>query len=300
MKSWLPSRRTAPGFGRAARALLALLLISGCQAGPHAALDAAQPGTAPVRNIDNFNEALRCMDRMFEAQGKRDVYITTAGIPDATGLISAGTKEMFISAVSLMSARSGAFRFVDYDVTQTDVQILHELVGLSPDFVAPRYYVRGAITQLDSGVLSSSVGGSISVPGLDLAASHDQIVSVVSIDLNVGQLITRQIMPGISATNAIAVVQTNKGADVGGILGKAGLSFSVSLDRSEGFHQAVRTLVDLSTIEVLGKLTHVPYWECLQIESTNPTFRTEAREWFDMMPDSERDSFARTAMIRTG
>lgn len=300
MNRWPPYRRTTHGCGRAGGALIALLLISGCQLGPHAALDAAQPGTAPVRNIDNFNEALRCMDRMFEAQGKRDIYITTAGIPDATGLIAAGTKEMFISAVSLMSARSNAFRFVDYDVTQTDVQILSELVGLHEDFVAPSYYVRGAITQLDSGVLSSSVGGSISLPGVDIAASHDQIVSVVSMDLNVGRLVSRQIIPGISASNAIAVVQTSKGADVGGILGKAGLSFSVSLDRSEGFHQAVRTLVDLSTIEVLGKLTHVPYWECLQIESTNPTFRTEAREWFDLMPDSERDNFARTALIRAG
>ena len=90
-----------------------------------------------MRNIGNFNEALRCMDGMFVAQGKRDVYITTAGIPDATGLISAGTKEMFITAVSRMSASSGAFRFVDYDPTQIDVQMLYEMVGLNQDFVAP-------------------------------------------------------------------------------------------------------------------------------------------------------------------
>ena len=83
-----------------------------------------------MRNIGNFNEALRCMDDLFLAQGKRDIYITTAGIPDATGLIATGTKEMFISAVSRMSAKSGAFRFVDYDPTQLDVQVLSELVGL--------------------------------------------------------------------------------------------------------------------------------------------------------------------------
>ncbi len=111
---------------------------------------------AAVRNIGNFNEALRCMDDMFLAQGKRDIYITTAGIPDATGLIFTGTKEMFISAVSRMSAKSGAFRFVDYDPTQLDVQVLSELVGLHEDFVAPNYYVRGAITQFDSSVLQSS------------------------------------------------------------------------------------------------------------------------------------------------
>ena len=62
------------------------------------------------------------------------------------------------------------------------------------------------------------------------------------------------------------------------MIGKAGLTFSVALDRSEGFHQAVRELVDLSTIEVLGKLMRVPYWECLSIEPTNPHFQAQARD----------------------
>jgi hypothetical protein len=261
---------------------------------------AVQPKTAPVRNIGSFNEALRCMDDMFLAQGKRDIYITTAGIPDATGLIAAGTKEMFISAVSKMSAKSNAFQFVDYDVTQTDVQILSELVGLRQDFVAPSYYVRGAITQLDIGVLSSNANAAVSLPDVDIAASRDQITSVISMDLNVGKLVTRQIMPGISAENSIAVVQTGKGADVGGLIGKAGLSLSIALNRSEGFHQAVRNLVELSTIEVLGKLTRVPYWQCLSIESTNPTFKAEARDWFDTMSASERDRFVRTGLVRAG
>ena len=175
-------------------------LLGACQANPNAALDAAQPRTAPVRTLTNFNEALRCMDGMFLAQGKRDVYITTAGIPDATGLIAADTQEMFISAVSRMSARSNAFRFVDYDPTQTDVQILSELVGLREDFVAPSYYVRGAVTQLDSGVLASSVGGSLSLPGFDLGVSADKVISVVSVDLNVGKLTTRQIVPEFRPT----------------------------------------------------------------------------------------------------
>jgi hypothetical protein len=283
-----------------ALATAGLTLLTACQVTPQHAYDVAQPQTAAVRNIGNFNEALRCMDDMFLAQGKRDIYITTAGIPDATGLISAGTKEMFITAVSRMSAKSDAFRFVDYDPTQTDVQVLSELVGLHDDFVAPNYYVRGAITQLDSNVLQSSGSAGVSIPFMDLAINGNQVVSVVSIDLNIGKLVTRQIIPGISASNSIAVVQSGKGADVGGLIGKAGLSLSVSLDKSEGFHQAVRNLIELSTIEILGKLTKVPYWQCLSIESTNPNYRTEARGWFDIMGEGERERFVSTALVRTG
>jgi hypothetical protein len=283
-----------------AMATAALTLVTACQTTPQHAYDVAQPQTAAVRNIGNFNEALRCMDDMFLAQGKRDIYITTAGIPDATGLISAGTKEMFITAVSQMSEKSDAFRFVDYDPTQTDVQVLSELVGLHDDFVAPNYYVRGAITQLDSNVIQSSASAGVSIPFMDLAINGNQVVSVVSIDLNVGKLVTRQILPGISASNSIAVVQSGKGADVGGLIGKAGLSLSVSLDKSEGFHQAVRNLIELSTIEILGKLTKVPYWQCLSIDSTNPNYRTEARGWFDIMGQTERERFVSAALVRTG
>ena len=281
-------------------AAAALLLLGACHPRPETSFDAQQPRTAAVRNIGNFSEALRCMDDMLAAHGKRDIFITTAGIPDATGLIAAGTKEMFISAVSRMSARSNAFRFVDYDITQLDVQVLSELVGLRGDFVAPSYYIRGAITQLDSSVLSSSQSAGISLARLDLGVSSDQVVSVVSMDLNVGKLTTRQILPGLSANNSIAVVRSGRGADVGGLIGKAGLSFSVSLDKSEGFAQAVRNLVELSAIEVLGKLAQVPYWECLSIEPTNPAFRTEARQWFDLMLPGDRTRFVEAALTRSG
>src|SRR4051794_17911235 len=128
------------------------LALAACQTNPELATVAVQPSTAPVKNIGNFNEALRCMDELMLAHGKRDIYITSAGLPDATGQIAAGTKDMLITTISKMSARSGAFRFVDYDPTQIDVQVLSELVGIRPEFVAPSYYIRGAITQIDSGV----------------------------------------------------------------------------------------------------------------------------------------------------
>ena len=293
--------RAAPRRWRMRRLWLSLAVaLVGCQPHPETAHVAVEPRTAPVRTITSFNEALRCMDELFLAQGKKDIYITSAGIPDATGMVAAGTKEMLITAISKMSAKSGAFRFVDYDPTQLDVQVLSELVGLRENFVAPNYYIRGAVTQLDGNVLSSLESAGVSLPYVDLAVSRDQVVSVMSLDLNVGKLVTRQIMPGMSATNSIAVVRSGKAGDVGGVIGKAGLSLSISLDRSEGFHQAARNLVELSTIEVLGKLTRVPYWQCLQIDQTNPTYRAEAREWFDMMSSGERVRFASANLASAG
>jgi curli biogenesis system outer membrane secretion channel CsgG len=286
------------------KAIAIVPLLVGCEPLPDTAHIAVNPQSAPVHTITSFDDSLRCMDDMFLTRGVKDVYITSAGIPDDTGAIAAGTKEMLITAISEISAKSGSFHFVDYDPTQIDVQVLSEMVGLRKDFVAPSYYLRGAITQLDSSVLSSTAGAGISTPFVNLAVSKNQLVSVISVDLNLGKLVTRQIVGGMSASNSIAVVNSGKGADAGGVFGQGqgttALTFTVALDKSEGFHQAVRTLIELSTIEVLGKLTRVPYWQCLNIDQTNPAYRTQARDWFDLMSPPDRIEYAKTGLERVG
>src|SRR3954453_8629502 len=92
-----------------------LALVSGCMPNPEAGRIAAAPKTPANRNLTSFTDALRCMDDLFLAYGKRDVVVTTAGIPDSTGKVQAGTKEMLISAVSKMSVKSKAITLIDYD-----------------------------------------------------------------------------------------------------------------------------------------------------------------------------------------
>ena len=268
---------------------------------PELATTQVQPRTPVVRNITSFTSALRCMDDLLQSYGKTDIVITSDGLPDKTGQITSGTKEMMISAISRMSARSGAFRFVDVDRTQDSIfWIQQNWIGVRDGLVAPNYYIRGAITQVDARVMTDSIGTGLSLPWLSLGVALDQLVSVVSMDLNIGDVVTRQIIPGLSSTNSIAVVKTGKGGDTEGLIGKAGLFFEVSGDRSQGSHQSVRTLVELGLIEVLGKLTRVPYWRCLQIDSTNPQMITEARDWFDRMGRVERVQLVQDALHRYG
>jgi len=277
-----------------------VLLLGGCFTSGEKASVVQQPKTPAVRTVSNFSEALRCMDQLMWKHGKSDIYLTSNGLPDATGRVAGGTKEMLITAVSRMSERSNAFRFVDFEPALDDVNALYWMIGVQPNFRAPSYYIRGAITQLDDNVVSEAAGAGISLPLLDLGISADQVVSMVSVDLNVGELVTRQIIPGMSSSNTLAVVSSGRGADAGAVIGKAGLSFNVALNRSEGLHQAVRTLVELSTIEVLGKLTRTPYWQCLGIDQTNPAFMGQARDWFDAMQPTQRVTFVQRVLASGG
>jgi peptidoglycan hydrolase-like protein with peptidoglycan-binding domain/curli biogenesis system outer membrane secretion channel CsgG len=276
-----------------------LALLAGC-ATPEEAPVIAQPKTLPVRNLTSFSESLRCMDNLFAQFGVRDVAITSAGLPDATGEISAGTKDMLISAISRMSVKSNAFRFVDFDQNEFDVNALQGLIGFTDDFIVPNYYIRGAITQLDEGVVADNVGASVAGPEFTAGFSADSVVSVVSMDLNLGDLVTRQIMPGMSAHNSISVTRTGRAGDAGGQIESYGLFFNLSLNRAEGMHAAVRSLIELSTIETLGKLAKVPYWRCLAIEQTNPAVVAQARGWFADMSAREQVVFVQRALASRG
>ena len=261
----------------------------------------SQPTNSAVRNITSFTNSLRCMDDLFLSYGKKDIVITSDGLPDKTGQITTGTKEMMISAISIMSTKSGAFRFVDVDRTQDSLFWIQEnWIGVRDGLLAPNYYVRGAITQVDAGVMNDNQSAGFSIPQFSIGVARDRLVSVVSMDLNIGDVVTRQIKPGLSSTNSIAVVKSGRGGDTEGLIDKAGLFFEISNDRSQGSHQSVRTLVELGLIEVLGKLTQVPYWRCLEIESTNPEMIAQARDWYDGMSTSEQIVLSKNALRRYG
>ncbi len=300
---------------RTALTTIGVTALAGCATDPQQAIVAARPSSLPVKNITNFSESLRCMDRLFLSYGVEGLVLTSAGIPDETGSVAAGTKDMLISAISRMSRKSEAFEFVDYDAQQTDVHDLQGLLGFTDEFELPDYYIRGAITQLDEGVLNRAVQGSIGYlsndggddedgfgSGSDVStgASFAETVSVVSLDLNMGYLASRKILSGASAQNSIAVVQRTLDGGLAGTISKVGLNFDVVLNKGEGLHQAVRTLVELSTIEVLGRFAEVPYWRCLQIDHTNPVIVAEAREWFEDMDEEDRVDFIQYSLAEGG
>lgn len=279
-------------------AIVCLLATAGCKtADPQSASVIAQPTTPVTKNMTSFSQSLRCMDDLFLAYGKRDIVITSDGLPDQTNQINSGTKDMMITTLSRMSEKSRAFRFVDIE-RDGAVGFIQDRLGRK--FDVPPFYIRGAITQVDRNVATDSKSGGVAVPFASLGYSADQLLSVVTIDMNIGDVPSRQIIPGLHTTNTITVVGGGKGLDSEGIIKKASIYFEVSQDRSQGTHQAVRTLVELGLIEILGKLTKVPYWKCLEIESSNPTMIQQARDWYDQIPPAERVRIIQQAMQLSG
>ncbi|MDP2785171.1 MAG: DUF4384 domain-containing protein [Sulfurimicrobium sp.] len=262
----------------------------------------AGPKTPAVKTITNFTQALRCMDELFLANGKQGIVITSAGIPDATGKARAGDKEMMISAISKMTMKSNAFEFIDLTSGQSgegDLAKLFELKGGGGTKI-PDYYIRGAVTQLDDNAVRESKGFGIALPFLDLGYSKDQSFDIISMDMSVGDASTRRILPETNTSNTMIITKGGRSGEAGGKISKMGLSFNKDLSRTEGVGATYRTLIELGLIEALGKFTRVPYWKCLDIESTNPELLDQVREWYDVASEKDRILFIQQKLAGMG
>jgi len=255
-----------------------------------AATSAAGPKTPATKTITNFTQALRCMDQLFLAHGKQGIVITSAGVPDETGKVRTGTKEMVITAIAKMTLQSNAFEFIDFHGGGDDLARLFEARGDAGRKI-PDYYIRGSITQMDDNTVRTSKGAGISLIFLDLGYSEDSSFDLLSMDMSIGEAATRKILPVTSTSNTMVMVKSGKSGEGGGKLGKIGLSFNLDNSRSEGLGATTRALLELSLIETLGKFTQVPYWRCLDTDITNPLIRDQAHESYDMLKDNERILF---------
>lgn len=248
------------------------------------------PKTPAIKTITNFNQALRCMDELFLAYGKNGIVITSTGIPDETGKVRTGTKEMLITAIAKMTVKSNAFEFIDFHGGGDDLARLFDTKGMNM-LKIPDYYIRGSITQMDDNAIRKNSGFGLAASFFDFGVSADMSYDLISMDMSIGDAATRKILPQTSTANTMVIMKQGKSAEAGGKLGKIGFSFNLDFSRSEGLGATTRTLLELGMIETLGKFTQVPYWRCLDADITNPVIREQALETFDTLKEGERITF---------
>lgn len=254
------------------------------------------PKAETQKTITSFSHSLQCMDNLFQRYHIPSFRVSAQSVLDHTSDVQTATKDMMISAISTMSRKSKVLRFVDLGHDVISVSEFHQLHS-NPNFTAPDYFIRIGAPQVDRSAISERQGMALRVSN-DFGSefSRNRSVAMVSLDLNLGEVDTLEFLPGITSTNSIAVTQRGKAADASGSIKKLGALFNIGLDSAEGLNHSVRTLVELGAIELMGRLTQTPYWECLDIESTNPLVQSQIRDWFLALTDKERLQFTQSKL----
>ncbi len=244
------------------------------------------PEARPHRSITGFSTALRCMDNMMIDYGVRDVSMLVEEILDQTKKVNAGTRDMLITAVSDMTKRSRAIRLVAYGKDATNViSFLQTAQRQSAYEVIPQFDIKGSISQLDENVIRNQKDLGIGFqPFLNLGVSKDAASSILGLDLSVLVTDDMSILAGVTSRNSVVILKSGKGIDGDAAYHKFGVSYSMNLSKSEGQSQALRGLVELAVIELMGKLTKIPYWSCLGGDpATNDEIRHEIADWYYSM-----------------
>lgn len=213
------------------------------------------------------------------------VYVSAQSIVNYTSdhSLSSGGIEMLITSLSKMSIRSNGVRFVNYN---SDIANMMTLQGAHPNasqFRVPDYYIRGGITQHNKNLWSGQRGNGASVeleePDIidggtfftlrgqeDASASNSLSATygTLTMDLSAGFIATLQIVPGVASANTLALQNRSGKADnVDLTIGDIGYTYSFSENISQDFNNLLRSLIQVGSIEIIGKLQNVPYWRCL-------------------------------------
>ncbi len=290
------------------------VLLAGCAAPLDARKDsqfhshgyaADRPAVRPVRSISSFSDSLMCMDRLLRETGMPTTLITSKQLPDYSGRVAVATKDMVVTALSQMSRLSNAFRYVDYEVDiarQDTVQNLTTILlnNNQMQLQRPALYISGAISFVDQNVLRNSVDVGTSASRLETGYSRTRNATVIGLEMHLGEFRNRTIIPGLDSANEIIIGTGGQGLDLAGRIGDYGVQFTVGRDYAQGSGPAVRTLVELGMIELLGKWARVPYWQGLSREQNHPDFQRQLRDWYEESDPQSRQQLVQRSLIRKG
>jgi hypothetical protein len=224
------------------------------------------PRGAPYKSITDFSASLRCMDDLMLSKNVSNIPVMIEDVEDKTDAIKMGVRDMLISAVSEMTFKSHGIKLILYGKDSGNLISFLKAANNNKVYESvPLYDIQGSISQFDKGVISAdaSVGLFARRDG-GFGAARGSSLSVVALDLNVVKTADMSVVPGVSSKNSVAIFQRGDSLDADASISKFGVYFDINLNRNEGQAQAVRSLVELAAVEIVGKLTRVSYEQCLK------------------------------------
>jgi hypothetical protein len=282
--------------------LASVAFAAGCTSvtAPKDVAGIARPDQPPTASVTQFEQPLQCMDRLFADYGVSDVTISVSGVPDYTGKAFVGSDFWLQTAITKMSQRSRAFKVTDYN--PNELQPEQGLWNLSDKagFYIPAYYIRGAISGFADNIADNRANLGIGSGTESAAIGSSVSYSAVSVDLNIGNLVQRTLINRAHAGNEVVLESRASGAQLGGVVSKFGANVEIIAARRDGVPHAVRALVELGAIEIMGRLTATPYWECLGGSFADPAATRAREDVFHDMSDPERRAFVQRRLSVLG
>ncbi len=252
--------------------IVASIFIAGCTTPQK--VDVQLKEKRVVKKTTNYTASLDTFGRITEIFSSRPVKIQSKAVHDDTGAAQAtggeiptDISEMIKTAINKMG---GKVMYIDYDPGHMSNM---KALGYS-NFnkkIIPNLVISGGITEFDRSLdvrgkgtdlgASGTVGGKKF--GLDFGDNEKKSTSNITIDMNLIDFQTWAMVPKMSASNTVSVHSGLASSEIGFSLLAVTFGMSGNVKKVQGRHAAVRLLVELSTIEIIGRYLNLPYWKIL-------------------------------------
>lgn len=254
-------------------AIVVLPLLTSCQSNPQN-VNVTLPKSVPEAKVTIFEDAIPKMGTMSAIYSNQPLRIMTNEITDNTGTSVATSAEIprDITAMvkSTLNGFGGNITFIPYDPNFM-ANTMNTGYGNFANKVIPDVIVDGGITEFDRGLETKGdttnldINGKVTGQdfGFNFEDTNKASLARVTLDFNLIDFQTFAGIPQMQAINTIKLNKAVKNDAIGFTIFSSTIGVSGSVKKVQGRHAAVRLLVQLSMLQVVGKYQKIPYWTLL-------------------------------------
>jgi len=244
--------------------------------------DVSVGGYQPFERIDIYTTALEKIGDMLSYMNIEPIYLCVKPVTNKT-------------------AAQGKLPSDITDMVETALQSIGETIYLIPfdycdnivNIGKSVFIVYGAITEYNVAVNTTNSGldFGLSYKGMaDITAdtSTENSLSSLAIDFKLFEFNTKRFIPNVYTSNKIKLAKKSKNNSVSfSVMGNGfGLNGSASAKHAE--EEAIRTLVELSMVQLISMRTDIPYWLAVNGGKKDYKMLKRIRRNFLKLPESVR------------
>lgn len=283
-----------------------LLLVS-CASIDPANIEVELKTAPPTVQITNYSQALADLGLMTEIYNVDVVKIQSNPIGDNTGTSGATggeiPRDITEMIKSALNSIGGRVTFIPYDPSFMQNQMVTGYSNFD-DKLIPDVIISGGITEFDRGLETRGDGTDVSA-GAEFGGLPDYLPSKeiklrygdtgktglasITLDFNLLNFKTMAGIPRMGSVNSMKVSKAMGEKELGISLFGQSFGRKGSVKKVQGRHAAVRLLVELSMIQVVGKYNGLPYWRLLGDDAVpDKDVESAIRKFYFKLGDSDR------------
>ena len=298
--------------------MTSLLLVSCAGVNPHN-VDVELPTSKPQEKVTNYTEALSKLGLMTRIYDPGELKIQSQDIADKTGAAATTGAEIQRNITEIMKSTlnsiGGQITFIECDPSFIQNQMVTGY-GDFKDKTIPDVVVTGGITEFDRGLETHGEGTNFDletkatglpgwVPsdtvGIGFGDTSKGGRARITLDFNLKDFQTLAGIPKMTTTNSMEVYKGMREKELGITLFGPTFGLKGTTKKVQGRHEAVRLLVQVSMIQMVGKYLALPYWRLLGDDAkADPVVLDSIRTTYYNLDSSQHPLFVQQWLILHG